>query len=151
MKRYDSGPLELPPRETGEEFSRVDLVFYGVDNSGPSYEARVFINNTKADESTAKDPASGYAGSFTIFGHGGCYGDAGHCDIPAGAQDAFDLRPPHPLTPRSRVVILPPETVASLSGETITVTVVPVAPGDKGPEPTDALHLEHVRLVAYTA
>ena len=26
------------------------------------------------------DPS--YAGSFYIFGHGGCFGDVGHCDVP---------------------------------------------------------------------
>jgi hypothetical protein len=38
-----------------------------------------------------------------IFGHGGCFGDVGHCDIPA-SRDPFDLRPPHQLEPALRVL-----------------------------------------------
>jgi hypothetical protein len=33
-----------------------------------------------------------------VFGHGGCFGDQGHCDVPMERQP-FDLRPPHQLTP----------------------------------------------------
>jgi hypothetical protein len=33
-------------------FVRADLVFDGVDHSGPSFEARIFINNPKADATT---------------------------------------------------------------------------------------------------
>jgi hypothetical protein len=35
MSRYVSEPIEVPTSEGG--FSRADLVFYGVDHSGPSY------------------------------------------------------------------------------------------------------------------
>jgi tyrosinase len=149
VKRFDSGSLEVPVREPGEEFSRVDLVFYGIDHSGPSYEGRVFVNNPAADETTPREGAAGYVGSFTVFGHGGCYGDVGHCDVPSGPRDAFDLRPPHPLTPWTKVVILPDDAAAGLTGEAVTVTVIPVAHGEQGPEVTDALRVDRVRLVAY--
>jgi hypothetical protein len=49
---------------------RADLVFTGVEQAGPSFEGRVFLNNPGADESTARDPASGYAGSFHVYGYG---------------------------------------------------------------------------------
>jgi hypothetical protein len=34
-----------------------------------------------------------------VFGHGECGGDAGHCEPPVAPRGAFDLRPPHHLTP----------------------------------------------------
>ena len=66
--------LELPELEDAKELSRADLVFYGVDHAGPSYEARVFINNPKADAETERVDEQGYAGSFAVFGHNGCFG-----------------------------------------------------------------------------
>src|SRR4051794_21421497 len=49
---------------------RADLVFTGVEQAGPSFEGRVFLNNPGADESTARDPESGYAGTFHVYGYG---------------------------------------------------------------------------------
>ena len=63
------------------DYYRADLELYGIDHSGPSYEGRVFLNNPRADENTALDIKNGYAGSYNIFGHGGCLGDLGHCDV----------------------------------------------------------------------
>ena len=91
VERFISDPIELPARD-GEDHSRADLVFYDVDHSGASYEARVFINAPDADAGTPRDDPH-YAGSFCIFGHGGCFGDTGHCDVPSEPRDPFDLRP----------------------------------------------------------
>jgi hypothetical protein len=49
---------------------RAEVVFAGVDQAGPSFEARVFLNNPDADESTAQTPETGYAGSFHVYGYG---------------------------------------------------------------------------------
>jgi hypothetical protein len=49
---------------------RLDLVFAGVDQAGPSFEARVFLNKPDADESTPQTPQMGYAGSFHVYGYG---------------------------------------------------------------------------------
>src|SRR5262245_49035451 len=93
MDRFDSDPfvmkqadderlaLAAPSPDVASGFSRADLVFYGVDHSGPSYEAWIFLNNPEATLDTPAEPAQGYAGRFTVFGHGGCYGEAGHCDV----------------------------------------------------------------------
>ena len=64
-------------------FTRADLVFSGVDHSQTSYEVRVFLNNPTADASTPRTAEHGYAGRFVIFGHGGCFGDDGHCEVPS--------------------------------------------------------------------
>ncbi len=145
MERYVSDPFEFPPEYSGY---RVDLVFYGVDHSGPSYEARVFIDNPDASVETAQTPAEGFAGSFVVFGHAGCYGDAGHCDIHDRVTDAFDLRPPHPLAPWTKTVIIDKNALGRAK-DAIVVTVVCVAAGEQGAEAADLLEFEHVRLLSY--
>ena len=67
MKTFVSKPLELP--RDREAITRADLVFYDVDHSGPSYRARVFLDNPSANPDTPLEPESGYVGSFTVFGH----------------------------------------------------------------------------------
>src|ERR1700730_9488090 len=69
-----------------------------------SYEGRIFLNNPKADAETPKDLAHGYAGSFHIFGHGGCLGDVGHCEVSQHNRESYDFRSPHPLTPAKKRV-----------------------------------------------
>ena len=77
-----TSPSDPPaPRKAGSP--RADLVFSGVDHSQTSYEVRVFLNNPTADASTPRTAEHGYAGRFVVFGHGGCFGDEGHCEVPA--------------------------------------------------------------------
>ena len=148
MNRYVSDPLTIATEDEALDFTRADLVFYGVDHSGPSYEARVFMNNPDAGVDTPLDAEHGYAGMFTVFGHGGCYGDEGHCDTTRRTRDPFDLRPPHPLTPYTKTVIVT-DALRRVGATDVVVTVVAVVPGEAGPEPTDALRLERVRLLTY--
>jgi hypothetical protein len=61
-------PLLLTPPRDG--FSRADLVFDGVEQAGPSYEVRVFLNNQHVDERSPRTDAEGYAGAFHVFGYG---------------------------------------------------------------------------------
>ena len=75
-----------------QDVTRVDLEFHGVDHSGASFEGRVFVNNPGADQNTELSPERGYVGSFHIFGHGGCYGDVGHCEVRA-EPGRYDPRP----------------------------------------------------------
>jgi hypothetical protein len=119
-------PVAVRPEIKDADFTRADLRFIGVDHSGASYEGRVFLNNPKATEKTPTTAASGYAGSFYIFGHGGCFGDVGHCDVPANRREN-DLRPPHPLTPKNINVTITDALRRQLKkGGEIHVTVVPV-------------------------
>jgi len=108
-------------------FRRADLIFEGVDHAGASYEARVFLNNERASAETEKTAENGYAGSFHIFGHGGCYGDdITHCDV-GGPRRLYDPRPGHPLTPARKILIATAAVKAARQkGDTMTVTVVPV-------------------------
>jgi hypothetical protein len=136
MRRFASKPLDMPADR--EEITRADLIFYGVDHSGPSYEARIFL-----------DIEQGYAGSFAVFGHGGCYGDEGHCAPEDRFSDEFDRRPPHPLTKYIRTVPVT-EALKRTTGDQVTVQLVAVARETKdSPAGADIAPVETVRLVAY--
>jgi hypothetical protein len=145
VDRFVSAPLELT--DPGAGFARADLTFYDVDHSGSSFEARIFLDNPDATADTGRDDPS-YAGSFTVFGHGGCFGDEGHCDVPSGPQDPFDLSPPHQLTPQVKVVIVTDalRRVLAAGRSEVTVTVVAQTPGDRA---NDVLAFSTVRLLAY--
>jgi tyrosinase len=144
VDRFVSGPIDLPIDT--EDTYRADLVFYDVDHSGASYEARIFLNAPEADADTPRDHPN-YAGSFHIFGHGGCFGDVGHCDVPT-ERDPFDLRPPHQLVPASKTVVITNafKRIIGPHDETMTVTVVAFAPGDT---PNDVLQFDTIRLLTY--
>ena len=117
--------IELPPGG-GPEIYRADLTFYGLDHSGPSYEARVFLDLAEASAETPLDDPH-YAGSFAVFGHGGCFGEEGHCQVRPPVT-TFDRRPPHQLVPAVRVLTCT-EPVKRLIAEgrgTVRVTVVAV-------------------------
>lgn len=109
-----------------QEFYRADIIFEGVDHGGASFEARVFLNNEAANVNTATSADQGYAGSFHIFGHGGCLGDPGHCEV-RGNPRLYDPRPAHPLTPARKVVIGTAAVQQAIArSNQVTVTVVPI-------------------------
>lgn len=95
--------IELPADADQPEFTRADLTFYGLDHSGPSYEVRVFFDHPDADPDTPLSADAGFAGKYSVFGHGGCFGEEGHCEIRAPVS-AFDRRQPHPLVPAVRIL-----------------------------------------------
>jgi tyrosinase len=144
-ERFTSEPLELP--EADADFSRADLVFYGVDHSGASYEGRVYLDHDDADAATGYDHDA-YAGSFHIFGHGGCFGEEGHCLVPTEPPDPFDLRGPHQLTPVTKAVIATAaiRRLLTRGAQSTRVTVVAVAAGERG---NDVLEFTRLRLVTY--
>jgi tyrosinase len=149
MERYDSPePIVVPELEQRVDFSRADLVFTGVDHSGPSYEARVFLNNTDATLDTPRDAGQGYAGAFMVFGHGACYGGEGHCDPAREYRDDFDLRLPHPLEPITKTVMIT-DALNRTEGEAISITVIGAEHAGEEATATDALQFEEVRLLVY--
>ncbi len=125
-------------------FYRADIEFHGVDHSGASLEARVFVDNADANATTAMEPGQGYVDSFYIFGHGGCFGDDGHCEVPTGPRRPNDLRPQHQLTPMD-VRVVATDTLRAAAerpdGTKLTVTVVPVI------EPEDASDYKNTDLL----
>jgi hypothetical protein len=120
--------LELPAASADEsEFVRADLTFYGLDHSGPSYRALIFFNNEQASAGTAGDEAAGYVTAFAVFGHGGCFGEDGHCEV-VPPVNAFDRNHPHQLQPATRIVTVTDavQRLVASGATSVTVTVVPV-------------------------
>jgi hypothetical protein len=147
--RYVSPTITL--ENIDRVFSRADIEFHGIDHSGPSYEARIFLNNPEADEATERTAESGYAGSFHIFGHGGCFGDdIGHCEV-RGPRRRYDPRTEHPLAPTLKVVVATDAVRKALNeGKEATVTVVPIVTGGTyGDELENVLKFERLRIVTY--
>jgi hypothetical protein len=148
MERFESEPIHNPAHDGGAALQRADLVFYGVDHSGPSFEARVYFNQDSLDVSTPRD-ADTFAGSFTVFGHAGCAGDAGHCDVPTHPRDPFDRRPPHHLTRQTKTVIVT-DALRRVSETELTISVIAVRPGPEVAEAVNALDFEHFTLLTYS-
>jgi hypothetical protein len=148
MRRFQSEPLDLPADRTDVE--RADLIFYGVDHSGPTYEARIFLDNPRADAETQMTADEGYAGSYTVFGHGGCFGGDDHCAPRDRNSDEFDRRPPHPLTPQT-VAVTVTAALERVQGEQVKVHVVVVLPAgmEKLSGSTEIVACERVRLATY--
>jgi hypothetical protein len=148
--------LAFPP-ETGQaEFSRADVVIQGLDHSQISYEVRLFLNNPSATADTARTTEHGYAGRVTVFGHGGCYGDPGHCEVPPPSTDPTDLRPPHPLTPLDTYVTITDalRSILQRDGALHSLTLVPVSTPpvrtERKPAP-ELLRFDDVSLRTYLA
>lgn len=133
--------LSYPDDAGRADFTRADLIFTGVDHAHVSYEVRIFLNNPEASVQTVRTESEGYAGRFHVFGHGGCYGDVGHCDVPAPSTDPTDMRPPHPLTPLSTYVTITAALRRMLESaarpETVTMVPISLTPRrqDRGPAP----------------
>jgi hypothetical protein len=145
---FTSQPVDLDVAQN--EFSRADIEFHGVDHSGASYEARIYLNRPDADANTDTSLGEGYAGSFYIFGHGGCYGDDhGHCEVVP--RRAYDPRPEHPLARATKVVIATDAIRRALdSGNQVTVSVVPVVTSlTEKCDPENVLDIEKIELVLY--
>jgi tyrosinase len=146
---YTSEPLYVGALD--RKPSRADIEFHEVDHAGASYEGRVYLDNPGADADTGYDDPS-YAGSYHVFGHGGCLGDPGHCEVKPRRR--FDPRPAHPLTPATKIVTATEPLVRAIAQDgKVTVTVVPIVeplPYDHDPKYTeDPLHIGYVRIVTY--
>jgi tyrosinase len=144
---FTSPALDVSALDSG--YNRADIEFIGVDHAGSSYEGRVFLNNPDADAQTPRAPDHRYAGSYFIFGHGGCLGDVGHCDI--RSRDPYDARPGHPLTGARKVLIATDQLRDVLEGKEVTVTIVPVvrSVGPKSGDDEEIVKLDAIRIVTY--
>ena len=126
-KIYTSGSVDITFASPEHRCYRVDLEIDGILHGGPSYRALIFLGNPQADDKTPRDLEHGYAGAFDIFAHGGCLGDPGHCEVNETKRETFDFRPPNPLTPaRKRVIVT--ETIREIAKREAasTITIVPL-------------------------
>jgi hypothetical protein len=144
VEKFTSKPIELPPAD--HPFERADLLFYGLDHSGASYEARVFMDVRGVGRDAGAEHRA-YVGAFYVLGHGGCFGDVGHCDIPS-ERDPFDLRPAHQLEPALRILTVT-DAVKGLLEREVDAAKVTVVAQTAGRAPNDVLAFEQVRLATY--
>jgi|ERR1039458_7178583 tyrosinase len=147
MDRYISPSIELTAAQRRRSFSRADVVFYNVDARGASFVAKVFLDVPGQPPDASPTREDGYAGFFCIFGHGGCFGDEGHCEVPP-ARDPFDVGPPHGLTPQIKLVDVTTQLKA-ITGDTVILTVLPISRSQEGPILIDALEFTSLRLLSY--
>lgn len=132
--KYTSSPVPLPSLASMEESRDWLVAVKGVDQSGPSFEARIFLNNPEADEETPTTLENGYAGSFEVYGYG----------IKASQKPT--------RLPMDRSI----EATEAIRNElargrkAITVTVVPILAGTHPGQPTELeeqLGIEGVEVV----
>jgi tyrosinase len=90
---------------------------------------------------------------FHIFGHGGCLGDPGHCEVNEDARDPYDMRYPHPLTPaKKRVTVTHTLREIAKTAKTVTVTVVPVVTAiNELCDPQNVFRCEDMRFITYNS
>jgi len=150
-KIYTSKPVPIDFAGPEHRYVRSDLEIYGIYHGGPSYEGRVFLNNLKADQTTARTRENGYAGSFYIFGHGGCLGDPGHCEVNEENREDYDFRAPHPLTPaKKKVTVTDTLREVAKANKTATITVVPIVTAtNELCDDVDVFRFETMRFVSY--
>jgi len=144
VEKFTTEAIELPPAD--HAFERSDLIFYGLDHSGPSFEARVFVDPRGVNRDAGSDHRA-YVGSFFILGHGGCFGAAGHCDVPT-ERDPFDLRPAHQLEPAIRILTVT-DAVRALLERGVKAAKVTVVARAEGRDSNEVLAFERVRLATY--
>lgn len=142
--KFVSLPIRLPLDSKGMDFERADIEIYGLEQAGPSFEGRIFLNNPDATLTTEPTAENGYAGSFHIFGYGVWPADVGK-DATARATEPETVRAPIQKT----VIATEAVRAAAAKGPEITVTVVPVYPGEPPEDASDALKLEGVRIVVH--
>lgn len=129
MSSYTAPPIPVAPFRSAR---RAQLVFSGVELAGPSFEARVFLNNPAADESTDQTSEAGYAGSFHVYGYGEppppTIADARTKQVEGGG----------PVAPIEKQVLANEEAFrAAVDGSdnlTVTVVTLPVDPSGAVPK-----------------
>jgi hypothetical protein len=110
----------LPPGAAAAP--RIDIEVSGLDQAGPSFELRAFLDNPVATAATAPTPANGYAGSIHVYGY-----DGGH----PGLRES-EARPRLAMT-RSIIATDAVRRVAPPSAR-VAITLVPVAYVDPQPD-----------------
>lgn len=145
MQRWSTAkPLALPIPFT--EVKRIDLEFVGVRRDGGSFTAFVFLNAGELPADAGRDHES-FAGSFSIFAGGECWGDEGHCDWKRGPVSPFDRRPPHHLSPINVSMDITEAALALGDPKRLTVTVHATRTAD--PDDEQVLRFEQLTALAY--
>lgn len=128
------GGYTSPPIRVGSlrDEAPAELVFGGVEQAGPSWQGRVFVNNPTADERTPPSAEAGYVGSFDVFGYGE--------PLPPALAEARANRPAGgpPVAPIEKRMRADEGALRAALGDadelTVTVVPVPADPGGATPE-----------------
>jgi tyrosinase len=129
------------------DFRSADFEVGGIKHTGSSYEGLLYINNPDADAATGKDEEAGYAGSFNVFGHGGCFGAEGHCDNREPERRRFDNRPlARSIRMKRRVSITDALRSAAQDDAEILFTIVART---SDPDPEGVLDVKRLSIVTY--
>lgn len=147
MQRWTTEkPLALPI--AFDSVRRIDLEFVNVRRDGGSFTAFVFLNAGELPEDAGRDHEN-FAGSFSIFAAGECWGGDGHCDWKRGPVSDFDHRPPHHLTPIN--VSMDVTETAMRLGDPKKLTVTVHAASTADPEAREGiLRFEQLTALAYS-
>ena len=117
---FDSVPLPLDAGES-RGLGRADIVISGVEQAGPSFELRVFVNNPSATADTPTTPENGYADSVYVYGYG------------TAAASGLERESRGARLPMTRYVVATEVLgAAAAKGEAVSITLVPVPFGDPG-------------------
>jgi hypothetical protein len=144
MQRWTSEPLPVPRHEV--PFASASLQFEQLRHDGPSFSVHLYFDNPGVEDE-AGEGGKGFAGSFVVFGHGDCWGDVGHCEVPEGPIAPYDDRPPHPLSPISLAVECT-EALRAL-GDVEQTTVTALAHSLDPEKKEEALRFGRLTLVTY--
>jgi hypothetical protein len=146
MQRWTTAkPLALPIPFTKVE--RVDLEFVNVRRDGGSFTAFVFLNAEDLPADAGREHEN-FAGSFSVFAAGDCWGGEGHCDWKREPVSPFDRRPPHHLSPIN--VSMDVSEAAFRLGDPKRLTVTVHATRTAEPEAEERiLRFEELTVLAY--
>jgi hypothetical protein len=133
--KFTSEPIHLKLGSNGLNFERADILIHGLDQSGESFEGRVFLNNPEANLHTPPEPGHGYAGSFSVYGYG---------VWPGAAQPAKADTIRAPI--EKDVIATDAVRAAAARGSNVTVTIVPVFPRNPVTDAQKAMKLEGVSI-----
>jgi hypothetical protein len=148
MERWTSDPLAFAFAEA--EFSRVSLEFEGVEHDGPTFTVLTYLNNADVADDAGRDEAANFAGAFTVFAHGDCWGDIGHCEPKREPVSAFDLRPEHPLTPANFTLDITDGVKRLVANEGVSeLTVTALVTSGEDPGEDKLLRFDALTLVVF--
>lgn len=141
-------PVDSAAAVPATDFSSAYLEIGGIKHTGSSYEGLVYVNNPGATLATGPDAAAGYVGSFHVFGHGGCFGAAGHCEAPHERR-RFDNRPLNrSIRMKKRLAVT--DALRALSAPELQFTIVArVTDGIAGLDPEGVLDVKRLSVVSY--
>jgi tyrosinase len=141
--RFVSKPIKIGAKV--KEFTKAEVRLHWVPQLVRSCFIRVFLNQPGADASTPITNNSHYAGYIAVFGHGGCYGGPGHCDLPPPRARDFDVRPRNHNTPRNhRIDVTAAARELLRKSDSLQITLLVI--GVDYREDNDLLKLEGVSL-----